>query len=57
MNIQTIEQSCWPEDAIDMAHEAERIAYINNDLELAKAYAMIAELLAYKLSIGENEEW
>jgi hypothetical protein len=56
MNIKAIEEAYRTEDAIEMADEAERSAHANNDPELAKAYAMIAELLEYKLSVKEAEQ-
>lgn len=56
MNTKAIEEAYRTGDAIKMANEAERIAYANNDLELARAYAMIAELLEYKLSVKEAEQ-
>jgi hypothetical protein len=56
MNIKAIEEAYRTEDAIKRANEAERIAYVNNELEIAKAYALIAELLEYKLSVKEAEQ-
>jgi hypothetical protein len=49
-----IEQAFYTEDAKNCAIEAERLAYINNQPELAKAYALIAELLHEK-ELMENE--
>ena len=54
MNIDHIEQAYYTEDAKNCAIEAERLAYINNQSELAKAYALISELLQYK-ELTENE--
>jgi len=54
VNIDNIRQGCFTEDAKNCAFEAERLAYINNQTELAKAYALIAELLHYK-ELMENE--
>jgi hypothetical protein len=54
VNIDNIAQAYYTEDAKNCAIEAERLAYINNQPELAKAYALIAELLHYK-ELTENE--
>jgi hypothetical protein len=54
VNTDNIEQAFYTEDAKNCAIEAERLAYINNQPELAKAYALIAELLHYK-ELTENE--
>ena len=44
-NIQSIEDSYYLEDKRNIALEAERMAYLRGDTELAKAYGMIADLL------------
>jgi len=45
MNIDTIENSYYLDEKRRIALEAERMAYIRGDLELAKAYGLIADLL------------
>ncbi len=45
MNIDTIENSYYLDEKRIIALEAERTAYIRGDLELAKAYGLIADLL------------
>lgn len=54
MNIQTIEDAYYLEDKRNNALEAERMAYIRGDLELAKAYGMIADLLHDKMEGGDD---
>ena len=54
MNIQKIKDAeyiYYGEDAIQIAKEAERIAYISGKIELAEAYAFIAELLDENLDM------
>lgn len=54
MNIKKIRDSkyiYYDEDAIQLALEAERLAYINGNIELAEAYAFIAELLDENLDM------
>ena len=55
MNIAKIEECYYTEDAIAQAYEAERLAYIAGNDELANAYYLIAELLQYKLR-AENDQ-
>jgi len=54
MNIQTILDAYYLEDKRNNALEAERMAYIRGDIELAKAYGMIADLLHDKME-GEDQ--
>jgi hypothetical protein len=54
MNIQKIKQSVYAADSIKLAKEAERLAYIRGDKELAEAYALIAELLKHNLELTEE---
>lgn len=54
MNIQTIEDACYLEDKRNNALEAERLSYIRGDIELAKAYGMIADLLHDKMEGGDD---
>jgi hypothetical protein len=54
MNIDTIENSYYLDDKRRIALEAERMAYIWGDIELAKAYGMIADLLHDKME-GEDQ--
>ena len=55
MNVDHIQQAYFTQDAKNCAIEAERVSYINNQPELAKAYALILELLHYK-EIAENDQ-
>lgn len=50
----SLKQWIQHEDAIAQAYEAERLAYIAGNEELANAYYLIAELLEYKRD-AENE--
>jgi hypothetical protein len=54
MNIEKIEDSYLLVDKYNNALEAERMAYIRGDLELARAYGMIAHLL-HELKFVEDE--
>ena len=54
MNIRKIKESeylYFGEDAVKIAEEAERSAYIRGNTELAEAYAFIAELLEHNLEL------
>lgn len=54
MNIRKIKESeylYFGEDAVKLAKEAERLAYIQGNTELAEAYAFIAELLEHNLEL------
>lgn len=51
----SLKQWIQREDAIAQAYEAERLAYIAGNDELANAYYLIAELLEYKLR-AENDQ-
>lgn len=54
MNIRKIKESeymYFAEDAAKLAEEAERLAYIRGNTELAEAYAFIAELLEHNLGL------
>lgn len=42
------------EDSIKIAKEAERLAYIRGNTELAEAYALIANLLEHNLELEEE---
>jgi hypothetical protein len=52
----SLKQWIQREDAIAQAYEAERLAYIAGNEELANAYYLIAELLEYKLSVENDED-
>jgi hypothetical protein len=53
MNIQTILDAYSIEDKRKIALQAERMAYIRGDTELAKAYGMIADLLAGRKIVND----
>lgn len=53
MNIQAIEDSYYLKDKRNNALEAERMAYMRGDIELAKAYGMIADLVLEMMEIGQ----
>jgi hypothetical protein len=54
MNIEKIEDAYFMEDKYNNALEAERMAYIRGDLELARAYGMVAELF-HELRLLKDE--
>lgn len=55
MNTQAISEAYYDEDKYEQAKEAERIAYINGNIELSKAYGLICDLLMLKIH-AENME-
>ena len=50
-NIKDSHYIYFGEDSIEIAKEAERLAYLRGDTELAEAYGLIAELLDRNLEL------
>jgi hypothetical protein len=56
MNIEQINKEYYTEDKLKDALEAERISYIAGNSELTECYALIVELLQFKLEQEELSE-